>query len=222
MAREKTCCSKATRTRILWEVLCTCQRLCRYCGDCVVPLTDVPRVALPIEVRIVTHHAERDRGNTGVHAALLAPKHVQLVPFDQVTIDDAAGSAVLFPADDAEPASELALDEMKRLYIIDSRWAQASVIMGRPEFAAMRKVRLSGSAKSCYWRFHTKNVSDGGALPQAVTTLRRPDALNPSRLLWQRVFLQMQLRLQPGFSTQSLRLHLSAVLQPPKPSRQPD
>lgn len=74
---------------------------------------------LPIDVRIVTHYAERDRGNTGVHAALLAPRHAQQVPFDQVTNEDTAGAAVLFPADDAEPVSKLALSEVKCLYIID-------------------------------------------------------------------------------------------------------
>lgn len=35
--------------------------------------------------------------------------------------------------------------------------------MARPEFAGMRKVKLSGTARSCYWRFHTKNVTEGGA-----------------------------------------------------------
>ena len=47
-----------------------------------------------------------------------------------------------------------------------SRWRKAKHIMSRPEFAAMRKVKLSGSVKSCYWRFNTESdMSEAGTLP---------------------------------------------------------
>lgn len=90
-----------------------------YCVDCVLALTACPEVALPFQVRIVTHHEERGKGNTGVHAALLAPNHVQLIPADKIPQEHADGTAVLYPCSEASLLPSLKADELQCLYIID-------------------------------------------------------------------------------------------------------
>lgn len=93
----------------------------RYCPVCVKPLTEHPTLRLPIKVHVVTHPAEKRTSNTGVHAALLAPADVDLVSFDTVaaSVTDAEHSAVLFPADDAEPVSSIDVASIRHIYVID-------------------------------------------------------------------------------------------------------
>lgn len=44
-----------------------------------------------------------------------------------------------------------------------SRWRKAEELMRDSPFAALPHVKLSGSERSCYWRYHTDRVGEDGA-----------------------------------------------------------
>jgi hypothetical protein len=76
---------------------------------------------LPFLVKIITHPDELRTKNTGVQAKLLAPRHVELLPFDQVCNErlDRESCALLFPSDEAIKPDELDLTKVRTVYIID-------------------------------------------------------------------------------------------------------
>ncbi|KAG1677454.1 hypothetical protein FOA52_001910 [Chlamydomonas sp. UWO 241] len=133
-----------------------------YCYDCLVPLTETPPVALPFQFSIITHKDERPSMNTGVHAAILAPGAVQLHDIDHCPEFDKSRAVVLFPSDDALEACDVEPDSIDRAFIIDSKWAKARTLTQHPALAGVRRVKLSNSARSAFWRFHTKGVADEG------------------------------------------------------------
>lgn len=57
---------------------CSTKSRSLFCYDCLVALTATPQVELPFTVSIITHREEKSAKNTGVHAAILAAKHIQL------------------------------------------------------------------------------------------------------------------------------------------------
>ncbi len=127
-----------------------------------------------------------------MQAAVLAPQHVTLVEASDIDASsfDAVNTVVLFPAEDAMTPEELDTAGVRRLVIIDSRWyARASVpaivpvvdvgwclmagpyasgrkkateLMRRQSLLRLRCVRLDGTARSCFWRYHTKGTADEG------------------------------------------------------------
>ncbi|KAF6259503.1 hypothetical protein COO60DRAFT_1002407 [Scenedesmus sp. NREL 46B-D3] len=95
-------------------------------------------------------------------AAMLCPEQVQLHSIDQMPACDPAACAVMFPCDDALLPDQLDLQQLQRVVILDSKWAKAKELNEHPALRGMQRVRLPGSPKSCFWRFHTSGVTDEG------------------------------------------------------------
>uniref|UniRef100_A0A7S0V7Z6 tRNA-uridine aminocarboxypropyltransferase 1 n=1 Tax=Polytomella parva TaxID=51329 RepID=A0A7S0V7Z6_9CHLO len=152
--RERKQCPKCNRRRSL------------LCYDCQEPLTEpgtVPFVHLPFKVSIITHHEEHLGNNTGIQLAILAKGQVQLHRMDEFpsNLPPANRCAVLFPSDDALDVEDLEPDSIDHLFIIDSKWQKARELNRSPLFRDMRRIRLN-QTRSCFWRFHTKGVTDDG------------------------------------------------------------
>lgn len=165
-----------------------CQRSRRWaCLECCVALvpTPTPAVRLPFELVVVTHPNEPASKNTGAHAKLLcAPGQVRLCGIDalpgdlllQPSLSGAGGSrsgssgggsspgatAVLFPAPDARTPDELGAAGLKRVVVIDTAWQKAKELNGHMALAGLPRVKLPGSPRSAFWRFHTRGVAAEG------------------------------------------------------------
>lgn len=103
---------------------------CWYCPDCLCSLCpdQQPRVALPFNVRIITHPEEKRSKSTGLQAKLLCPSSVELIEFDEVPTEtdlSPSTAALLFPSTDAVCPQDMDVADVKTIYIID-RFAHLS------------------------------------------------------------------------------------------------
>jgi len=133
-------------------------------------VSDAPRaLALPLELHIIRHYAEKLKKSTAVHAKVVAPKHVSIFTFPEVPqyADEgatstasfpAAGTLLLYPVEGAPSLKELAsagqLKDVKRLVVVDSTWMQAHRILSSANLAKLRRVRI-GSYSTLFWRYQT-------------------------------------------------------------------
>ena len=96
---------------------------CWYCADCVCSLfpDEQPSVALPFNVRIITHPEEKRSKSTGLQAKLLCPNAVELIDFEEVSAEalSPATAALLFPSTEAVCPEGLDITDIKTIYIID-------------------------------------------------------------------------------------------------------
>lgn len=132
-----------------------------YCYDCLVPLTLIPQVSLPIKVHVVLDRESRSK-NTGVQAAILAPGCVDVHGIDSLPDVEPSQAVLLFPNESAAEADALDLRDVKHVFIIDSKWKTAtSIAATHPTLNSLKTLKLK-NIRTAYWRFHTAGVPDVG------------------------------------------------------------
>jgi len=143
------------------QVCSQCKRRRKfYCYNCHIPLTSVPRVALPLRADIVHHPAESLAKRTSVHGALLAPEFVRIVEFDPAALAPypPASTVLLFPSAQSVRLQDLPraeLDAIERVVLVDSQWQRANAVLRHPALRALRPIHLSSGAQTAFWRYQS-------------------------------------------------------------------
>lgn len=117
---------------------------------------------LPLPLTILKHRRELEGKSTAVHAKLLAPESVEIVPYDpQVSARgtpplaiDGKSMLVLFPSSEARPVGEVDWGNISRLLVIDGTWQQAkSMLASLRETMPVQCVRLRDTHETLFWRY---------------------------------------------------------------------
>lgn len=119
---------------------------------------------LPLPLTILKHRRELEGKSTAVHAKLLAPESVEIVPFEPqesarevlpLAIDEKS-MLLLFPSPEARSVSEVNWAHISRLVVIDGTWQQAkSMVASLREKLPMQCVRLQDTHETLFWRYQS-------------------------------------------------------------------
>ncbi|GBG61783.1 hypothetical protein CBR_g23742 [Chara braunii] len=141
---------------------------CYTCLELVIDQALVPRLQLPFDIDILFHVEERKSMSTAVHVAVLAPNNVRIVQSDNIPYYDTSSTVVLFPSSESVAHQQLPDEAIKKVVIIDAKWKKAGTVAADPRLAGLKKVHVE-SAKTSFWRYHTRGVcSEGLSTVEAV------------------------------------------------------
>ena len=156
---------------------------------------------LPISVDILHDRREKRTQSTAVHAAILAPEQVRIVPFRPNLHEklqyDPSSTLLLFPDPNAPTVSEIDVSRFTRAVAIgqcnllapcpifqavvfllfarqttDSRWRNANSVLQSPLLSGLQRVRIN-KYHSRFWRYQTEHPRTALATVEAVYYLCR-------------------------------------------------
>ncbi|XP_076035843.1 tRNA-uridine aminocarboxypropyltransferase 1 [Oratosquilla oratoria] len=148
-----------------------------FCYTCYVPVREVegkiPQLELPCMVDIIKHPKEIDGKSTAAHAAIIAPKHVQIYTYPNIPEYSASNKVILaFPSNEAikldqfldtisnteetsekEPSTKKAkILPFEKVVFIDCTWNQTKRIYCDERIKGLQCVKLT-SQNTLFWRY---------------------------------------------------------------------
>ena len=171
---------ESSESRVLCS-LCNRRRM-HYCSECSIPLLPLdclPRVSLPIQVHIIRHIGESPSKSSIIPLRILAPENVSIYTHAPVSNQSlpkflCSESVLLYPSDDAFEVNDINWGEVKNLIVVDSTWSQTKTVLEAidPE-SKIRRVRLSSSYTTRFWRYQTGKPDTCLATVEAIYLLIR-------------------------------------------------
>eukprot|EP00879_Flechtneria_rotunda_P021202 GHRR01022335.1.p2 GENE.GHRR01022335.1~~GHRR01022335.1.p2 ORF type:complete len:136 (+),score=51.15 GHRR01022335.1:250-657(+) len=73
-----------------------------------------------------------------------------------------SNTVLMFPSDGALLPDQLDLQQLHHVVILDSKWRKARELNQDKAFEGIKRMKLPGSPRSRFWRFHTGETSDEG------------------------------------------------------------
>jgi hypothetical protein len=134
-----------------------------FCYNCFLPLTDLPYVRLPLNIKIIKHKQEKNSKSTAVHARLLCPDDVNMINYEDWSSGvDLCHDLLLFPGPDAQRVSDFTAKDknsIKNVFVIDGPWEKVKALVDRDvNLRSLKKISLSDCVSTNFWR--RNNLSD--------------------------------------------------------------
>ena len=155
------------------------------------PSEGVPKLNLPVHVNIVRHAGEPASKSSIIPLKIISPDDVSIFKYHPVTGGtlpelDPTESVILYPSEDASDVSDIDWSTVNNLLVIDSTWTQTKSILDSIGHESFRKVRLSPSYKTQFWRYQTGKSDNCLATAEAIYLLLRDAYKFPGLddLLW--------------------------------------
>lgn len=153
-----------------FEILRTAQRqICAHCGSrkmiycdkcqrLLVSRDEVPLVALPLQVHIFKHVAERSSKSSVIPLAFLCPSSVTIttcMPNDKaIPAYSPTDTMLIFPSPGArllQDLSEAEFTAVRRVVVIDSTWGQTTSMVSSAHLQSLPALRLQDYT-TIFWR----------------------------------------------------------------------
>jgi DTW domain len=197
----------------------TCQRSRRFfCYDCEIPLIDstkTPKVRLPVTVHIVRHAGESKSKSSVIPLKMVTDDDMVRLykyhPSFDATLPDLSpdDTVILYPSDDSLPVDQIDWSGVKNILAVDSTWTQTRAVLDQLRSDRFRKVKLSSTYETKFWRYQDKPASCLATVEAVYLLLRDAFEATPGQfddLLW---FYKFNHDLITSSASKSKRLPLS-------------